>query len=92
MEALLCGSNSFVVWAIINIIYPRLAVRHRYLIDFREMGKVLEAYLETNLRDLTPPLRISPCAASRRRRMSHSGARALHFLKSRLNVERLRPV
>ena len=42
---------------------------------------------------LRPPLRISPCAASRRRRMSHSrGERALHFLKSRLNVERLRPV
>ena len=60
MEALLCGSNSFVVWAIINIIYPRLAVRHTLSYRFSRMGKVLETYLETNLRDLTPPFTYQP--------------------------------
>ena len=37
--ALVTGSNSFVVWPIINIIYPRLAVRHTLSYRFSRNGK-----------------------------------------------------
>lgn len=101
---LLCGSKCFVGKSTIKksrnlcetdsrlcILCRRNAVR--FFINLREVGKVLESYFKADIRYLASPFPYQLAGGFEATvYQPFRGESVLHFLKSRLNVDRLRPV